>query len=83
MKLINQYSAVWIALAVLVALAVVLLRRSADVRTALGLGAVTLGLILAWALLRPVRSPGLDDAAGVRSRIGAGTPVLLEFQSPY
>lgn len=83
MKIFNQYSAVVLALAVLIGLAYALLRRGLDWRAALGLGAVALGLVLAWAFLRPVRSAGLDEAAGVRARIGSGTPVLLEFQSPY
>ena len=37
----------------------------------------------AWLILHPRQTPLIDDAKSVQAMIGAGTPVLLEFQSPY
>ena len=39
--------------------------------------------ILAWMILHPRQTPLMEDAKTVQAMIGAGTPVLLEFQSPY
>jgi hypothetical protein len=36
----------------------------------------------AFALLRPAAGEA-DEVSSIRARIGAGRPVLLEFQSPY
>jgi hypothetical protein len=46
------------------------------------LGALGLGLGLAFLLLNPGAST-LTEAEVVQARIGAGVPVLLEFQSVY
>jgi hypothetical protein len=37
----------------------------------------------AWIIMHPRQTPLMDDAKTVQAMIGAGTPVLLEFQSPY
>jgi hypothetical protein len=42
-----------------------------------------LALFTAWSLVHPRQTPLMDDAKEVRAMIGAGKPVLLEFQSPY
>jgi len=39
--------------------------------------------IVAWMILHPRQTPLMEDAKTVQAMIGAGTPVLLEFQSPY
>ena len=65
-----------------VILAVVLAARHTPARQWLALAALLLGLGTAYVLLRP--TPASSDAARrLESSIGAGTPVLLELQSPY
>jgi drug/metabolite transporter (DMT)-like permease len=39
--------------------------------------------ITAWVILHPRQTPLMDDAKSVTALIGSGTPVLIEFQSPY
>ena len=57
-----------------------LLRTGVDQRSLLWLGGVTVALAAGFLLLRP--APAADDPASeLRSRIGAGKPVLLEFRS--
>ncbi len=81
-SVVNQYSFVWLSAAGVVMLAVVLVARRASPRQWLALAALVLGLGVAYALLRP--SPASSDAVlQLESSIGAGTPVLLELQSPY
>ena len=83
MKIFNQYSAVWIA-ALLVAVAgVFLLRRNPKWPQFLTFGVMVLGLVEAWIFLHPRQTAQANDAAQVQASIGQGTPVLLEFQSPY
>lgn len=82
-QIINQYSAVWFAAGLVLVIALFLFRqrpRSADF---VALGAVVLGLAIAWGLLHPVQTPLMEDARKVQAIIGQGKPVLLEFQSPY
>lgn len=83
MQIFNQYSAVWMA-AILVAVAgFFLLRRKPKWPRLLVFGALILGLGAAWILLHPRQSTQDLPAAQVQASIGKGTPVLLEFQSPY
>lgn len=79
---LNQHSFVLGAGAAVLLLAVFLLRDGVRGGDLLALGALCLGLALAYALAAPGRS-STNDAAAVRARIGAGQAVLLEFQSPY
>ena len=82
-QVINQYSFV-ISSAVLL-LAVILLvfkHRSRTLKLILP-GIIIAGSITAWFFLRPVQTASMNGAATVQSQIGGGTPVLLEFQSPY
>lgn len=81
-SVVNQYSFVWVSAAGIVVLAAVLAIRRAPTRLWLALAATVLGLGVAYALLRP--SPATPNAVlRLESSIGAGTPVLLELQSPY
>jgi hypothetical protein len=81
--LINQYSALWIAGAFLLLVALILFREKPKARDFIALAVVALGLVLAWVMLHPTQTPLMDDAKTVQSMIGQGKPVLLEFQSPY
>jgi len=81
-SVVNQYSFIWLSAVGVVILAVVLAARHTPARQWLALAALLLGLGTAYVLLRP--TPASSDAARrLESSIGAGTPVLLELQSPY
>jgi thiol-disulfide isomerase/thioredoxin len=58
------------------------LRRGSRASELVALASLALGFLAAYWLLRPGPST-LANAAAVTNRIGAGQPVLLEFQSPY
>lgn len=79
----NQYSFVIAAVAFFVVAAILLLGRKPRWQEFLSLGVIGLGLVVAWVVLHPVQTPLMEDAAKVRSMIGQGKPVLLEFQSPF
>ena len=83
MQIFNQYSAVWIALFLVAIAGVVLLRRTPKWPQFLVFGVLVLGLAAAWIFLRPHQTAQINDAAQVQASIGQGTPVLLEFQSPF
>lgn len=82
-QIVNQYSAVFIAAALFLVAAILLLRHKAHWQEILALSVLATGLITAWLILRPVQTPLMEDARKVQSMIGQGKPVLLEFQSPY
>jgi thiol-disulfide isomerase/thioredoxin len=63
--------------------ALVLLTRSPRWNDYLAFGIIVFGLISAWVTLHPRQTPLEGGAKEVQEMIGAGTPVLLEFQSPY
>ncbi len=81
-NLLNQYSFLIFGL-VLVGFAIYGLSRRGFRRVDWFLLVALIGLILgAWWVLHPTQSQ-VTNANIVRAKIGAGTPVLLEFQSPY
>jgi hypothetical protein len=82
MPYINQHSFTLIAAISFVVLAVILLRDGLQLYDALVLLALAGGLLLAYQLLKP-GSGASKTAEELQSQIGAGKPVLLEFQSPY
>jgi len=82
-QIVNQYSALWIAAALILFVVLVLFRQKPKTSDFVALGVVILGLALAWIALHPRQTPLMDDAKMVQEMIGQGTPVLLEFQSPY
>lgn len=63
--------------------ALVLLTRSPKWNDYLAFGIILAGLASAWYSLHPRQTPLLVDAQKVQAMIGAGQPVLLEFQSPF
>jgi hypothetical protein len=81
--LVNQYSFVAIAAGFALVAGLVLLTNKPKVKDYLAFGVIVAGLVTAWGILHPRQTPLMDDALKVRELIGAGTPVLLEFQSPY
>lgn len=82
-QIINQYSALWMAGAFVLLVVLIILRHKPKVSDYVALGVVIIGLALAWTTLHPRQTPLMGDAKLVQEMIGAGTPVLLEFQSPY
>ncbi len=79
---INQHSFTLLGAMALLTLSVVLLRDGPKPSDFLAIGSLAAGLVLAYLLLNPGASTE-RDADRVRAQIGAGVPVLLEFQSPY
>ncbi len=81
-QFLNQYSFFLAAVFGLAVLAFLLLRDGVKASDLIALASLAFGFTAAFALLRPQASP-VGSAQEVLSRIGAGTPVLLELQSPY
>jgi hypothetical protein len=82
-QIFNQYSLVWLALAVLLTVGLLLFRNRIRLPELVSFGLIVLALVAAWVAIRPRSTPLMGDAANVQAMIGGGTPVLLEFQSPY
>ncbi|MEJ2756846.1 MAG: hypothetical protein P8046_00050 [Anaerolineales bacterium] len=57
-----------------------LLRKERSWQRWLALGAVSAVLLIGYDAVRPAQATG-GDAETLRAQIGAGQPVLLEFQS--
>lgn len=83
MKIINQYSFVWVAVLIMVVGGVLIFWKHASWRTILVFCLLLLGLLAAWFFLRPRQTSMVDGARQIQETIGGGKPVLLEFQSPY
>lgn len=82
-QILNQYSSLWISAAIVLITVVIIFRQKPKVSDIVALGVVLAGLGLAWSILHPRQTPLMDNAKIVQEMIGAGRPVLLEFQSPY
>jgi len=80
---IREYSFLLVALGLGIAAGVLLLTNKPKWNDFLAFGAIVAALVASWVILHPTQSPLMDDAKAVQSLIGTGTPVLLEFQSPY
>ena len=79
----NQYSFAILSVVLVLAAGVILLARKPRWKDYLAFSVILVGLVVAWVILHPRQTPLMDDARAVKDRIGLGTPVLLEFQSPY
>jgi hypothetical protein len=79
----NQYSFLLIAAALTLVTGLVLLSNKPKWNDFVAFGVIVAGLITAWIIMHPRQTPLMDDAKDVQAMIGAGKPVLLEFQSPY
>lgn len=82
MKFINQYSFVLLVVIALLILGVFTLRSGLKLQNLLALGALFLGIVLAYRFLNP-GSGSSDQSESILAEIQSGSPVLLEFQSPY
>jgi thioredoxin 1 len=81
--LFNEYSFLILSLAAVLMAAVILLTRHPKWNDILAFAVIAAGLFTAWIILHPRQTPLMVDSQNVRNMIGAGTPVLLEFQSPF
>ncbi len=79
----NQYSFGIAAASILIVAGLVLFRKKPRLSDMLAYLLLTAGLAAAWLALRPTQTQLMGEAAAVQKMIGAGVPVLLEFQSPY
>lgn len=82
MKFINQYSFVFVAVVALLVLGFFTLRGGLKFQHLIALGALSLGIILSYRFLNP-GSGSSDESERILAEIQSGSPVLLEFQSPY
>ena len=82
-QLYNHYSFLWIALGLTIVAGLVFLTNKPRLRDFISFGVIVAGLLVAWLVLHPRQTPLMGDAKSVQAMIGAGKPVLLEFQSPY
>ncbi len=82
MQFINQYSFVVMAIVTFLVLLVYFLRNGLGQREILALGALLLGFAGAMYLFNPSDSTRSEEKPD-GELIGSGTPILLEFQSPY
>jgi uncharacterized membrane protein YqjE len=82
MQYFNQHSFTISSLVILI-LAIIFLNRFVEKSYAyLGVFLLLAALTIVWFFFRPISSKH-DDLTAFQSQIGSGTPVLLEFQSPY
>ena len=81
--LTNQYSFITMAVAFVLVAGLILLTNKPKWNDYLAFTVIVLGLVSAWSILHPRQTPLMEDAQKVKSMIGQGTPVLLEFQSTY
>ncbi len=82
-EILWHYSYLWIAIGLTLVAGLVLLTRQPKWRDFIAFGAIVAGLVVTWIILHPRQTPLMADAKAVQQMIGAGKPVLLEFQSPY
>ncbi len=82
MLFLNQYSFLLLAGVCVLAMALVLQRRGLHAYELFALASLVVGFALAYWLLHP--APGsASDPGQLAAEIGSGTPVLLEYQSPF
>jgi len=82
MNPLNLYSAAMMIVIALLLAGYYLLRHGLSQERLLILVVMAFVLVAVWYLVRP-RQTRKTELADIRNQIGAGSPVLLEFQSPY
>jgi hypothetical protein len=82
MSLINYYSFVFAFCLVIILMTIVVFRKGISLKKIIGLGLVFAGLIVIWFVIKPTQNVNVNQDQSLQL-IGNGTPVLLEFQSPY
>jgi hypothetical protein len=82
MEFINQFSFTIVAGILIVIFSAFIFRRGIGQRQVTALVALFIGFLLAYWFFNPGEGSS-GGAKRAQATIGAGTPVLLEFQSPY
>lgn len=77
------YSFLAIAIGFLIVTGIILLTNKPKWNDYAAFGMIVLSLAVAWSVVHPRPTQLREGAQEVQSLIGSGTPVLLEFQSPY
>ena len=81
-QIFNQYSFLVSVVFLLVVLGAVLLSSRQKKRAWIVLAAVAVAVAISWVAIRPEAS-AVGSASEALAMIGTGTPVLVEFQSPF
>ncbi len=79
----NYYSFLIVSIGLATVAGLVLLTNKPKLKDYIAFGVIAASLVMAWVILHPRETELMADAQAVRDMIGKGTPVLLEFQSPY
>lgn len=79
----NHYSFLIVLCGVVAIAGLILLTNKPKINDIIAFSLIFIGAIFAWVILHPRHTPLMADAKMVQQMIGTGTPVLLEFQSPY
>lgn len=82
MTVINQYSFLIFALLALGGLVIFLARKGIGRSELLTIGALVLGLAVAYLIFNPT-TPAGSETQQIDRLVGQGIPVLIEFESPY
>ena len=77
------YTFLAIAIGFIIVVGIILLSNKPKWNDYVAFGVIVSGLIIAWGIIHPRQTILREGAEEVQSLIGSGTPVLLEFQSPY
>lgn len=77
------YSFLAIAIGFIIITGIILLSNKPKWNDYAAFGMIVLSLVVAWSIIHPRPTQLREGAQEVQSLIGSGTPVLLEFQSPY
>lgn len=77
------YSFLAIAIGFVIVTGIILLTNKPKLNDYVAFVTILLSLIIAWGIIHPRQTNLREGAVEVQSLIGSGTPVLLEFQSPY
>ena len=79
----NHYSFLIISIGLVIVAGLILLTNKPKWNDYLAFGVIISAVIITWIVIHPRETPLMNDAKKVQQIIGAGTPILLEFQSPY
>jgi thiol-disulfide isomerase/thioredoxin len=80
---LQHYSVIWVAAGLFLLVGILLFRNRPRLPEILAFGGIIVALIALYFYIRPTATTLMGEAEQVRASIGAGKPVLLEFQSPY
>lgn len=80
---INYYSFLLVTLGIIGVAGMILLTHKPKTNDYISFATISFIAIMSWVILHPRQTPLMDDSKTVLNMIGAGTPVLLEFQSPF